>query len=183
MGAFDDAMNDSDQLFHKIYLNLQKIFRSLNIGQAFQGRSLPISLTQMRALSLFNEQELVNISDISRSLRMSIQSATNLVNRLQLAGYVEKSKNKDDKRISQVRLTRKGKQRLSFFRTGELQTIQHLLNQLDPFEGKVLNEALTNASLLLQKAIHTSSQGAPVVSATPTNLLPRKEKYETGQRT
>lgn len=176
-------MKDSDQLFHKIYLNLQKIFRCLNIGQAFQGKSLPISLTQMRALSLFNEQEVVSISDISRSLGMSIQSATNLVHRLELACYVERSKNKEDKRISQVRLTNKGKQRLSFFRTGELQTIQYLLNQLDPFEGKVLNESLTNASLLLQKAIHTSSQGDPVVRTNKTNLPPRKEKYETGQGT
>jgi DNA-binding MarR family transcriptional regulator len=144
---------ESDQLYFKIYLNLQKIFRCLNIGRAFQGKSLPISITQMRALSLFNEAEMVNISDISRSLGMSLQSATNLVRRLELAGYLERSKNKKDKRVSEVRLTEKGKQRLNFFRKGELGSIQNLLDGLDPFEGKVLNEALTNASLLFEKAI------------------------------
>ncbi len=149
---------DPDQLYFKIYLNLQKIFRCLNIGRVFQGRSLPISITQMRALSLFNEAEVVNITDISRALGMSLQSATNLVRRLELAGYLERSKNKKDKRVSEVRLTAKGKQRLNFFRKGELGTIQRLLDGLDPFEGKVLNEALTNASLLFEKAITEPGQ-------------------------
>ena len=149
---------DSDQLYFKIYLNLQKIFRCLNIGRVFQGKSLPITITQMRALSLFNEAEVVNISDISRSLGMSLQSATNLIRRLELAGYLERSKNKKDKRVSEVRLTAKGKKRLAFFQKGELGTIQHLLDGLDPFEAKVLNEALTNASLLFEKAIIESGQ-------------------------
>jgi len=151
--------NDSDQLFYKVYLNLQKIFRCLNIGQVFQGKSLPITITQMRALSLFNEQEVVNISDISRSLGMSLQSATNLVRRLEQLGYLERSKNKLDRRVSEVRLTSKGKKRLSFFRKGELETIKYLLDRLDTFEGKVLNEALTNASLLFEKSILTPSHG------------------------
>jgi len=149
---------DSDQLYYKVYIHLQKIFRCLNIGQVFQGKSLPITITQMRALSLFNEQEVVNISDISHSLGMSLQSATNLVRRLEQLGYLERSKNKRDRRVSEVRLTSKGKKRLSFFREGELETIQKLLDRLDPFEGKVLDEALTNASLLFEKAILAPSQ-------------------------
>jgi DNA-binding MarR family transcriptional regulator len=112
----------------------------------------------MRALSLFNERTVVNITHISQSLGMSLQSATNLVRRLEVLGYLERSKNKKDKRVSEVRLTSKGKKRLSFFRKGELSTIQHLLDGLDPFEGKVLNEALTNASLLFEKAIVESGQ-------------------------
>ena len=158
----------SDQLFYKAYLNLQKIFRCLNIGRVFQGKSLPITITQMRALSLFNEQEVVNISDISLSLGMSLQSATNLVRRLEVVGYLERSKNKKDKRISEVRLTSKGKNRLNFFRKGELETIQKLLDRLDPFERKVLDEALTNASLLFEKAIFSPSQGERTVDSDNT---------------
>jgi DNA-binding MarR family transcriptional regulator len=74
-------------------------------------------------------------------------------------GYLERSKNKKDKRVSEVRLTSKGKKRLSFFREGELETIQKLLDRLDPFEGKVLDEALNNASLLFEKAILAPSHG------------------------
>jgi DNA-binding MarR family transcriptional regulator len=151
-------MNDTetDELRTNIYLNLQKIFRCLNIGRVFQGKRLPITITQMRALSLFNERDVVNISDISRSLGMSIQSATNLIFRLEQLGYLARSKNKKDKRVSEVRLTGKGRKRLSFFRQGELETIGGLLHRLDTFEVKVLKEALTNASLIFEKAVLTS---------------------------
>ena len=146
----------ADNLPSQVYLNLQKIFRCLNVGRSFEGKRLPITITQMRALSLFNERETVTISDISRSLGMSLQSATNLVFRLEQLGYLERSKNNKDKRVSDVRLTAKGKKRLSMFRTGEVDTVKALLDRLNPVEVKVLNETLHGVALLFEKAITTS---------------------------
>ena len=146
----------ADKLPSQVYLNLQKIFRCLNVGRSFEGKRLPITITQMRALSLFNERETVNISDISRSLGMSLQSATNLIFRLEQLGYLERSKNNKDKRVSDVRLTAKGKKRLSLFRTGEVDTVKALLDRLNPVEVKVLNETLHGVALLFEKAITTS---------------------------
>jgi len=148
-----DATNN---LPFEVYLNLQKIFRCLNIGRSFQGKRLPITITQMRALSLFNERDTVNISDISRSLGMSLQSATNLIFRLEQLGYLERFKNDRDKRVSDVRLTAKGKKRLSLFRAGEIDTVKTLLDRLNPVEVKVLNETLNGVALLFEKAITTS---------------------------
>lgn len=141
-----------------IYLNLQKIFRSLNIGRSFQGKRLPITIMQMRALSLFNEQESVTITDLSRSLGMSLQSATNLVCRLEQLGYLERSKNEKDKRVSDVRLTAKGKKRLNAFRSGEVENVKLLLDRLNPVEIKVLNETLNGVALLFEKASITSTK-------------------------
>ena len=146
----------ADNLPSQVYLNLQKIFRCLNVGRSFEGKRLPITIMQMRALSLFNERDTVNISDISRSLGMSLQSATNLVFRLEQLGYLERSKNNKDKRVSDVRLTAKGKKRLSLFRTGEVDTVKALLDGLNPVEVKVLNETLHGVALLFEKAITTS---------------------------
>jgi DNA-binding MarR family transcriptional regulator len=111
----------------------------------------------MRALSLFNERDTVNISDISRSLGMSLQSATNLVFRLEQLGYLERSKNNKDKRVSDVRLTAKGKKRLGLFRTGEIDTVKVLLDRLNPVEVQVLHETLNGVARLFEKAIITSS--------------------------
>ena len=149
---------DMDKLSHQIYINLQKIFRCLNLGRSFQGKRLPITITQMRALSLFNETESINITDISRALGMSLQSATNLVYRLEQLGYLERSKNKKDKRVSDVRLTAKGKKRQGMFKSGEIETVTLLLNRLNPVEGKVLNETLNGVALLFEKATLTSPQ-------------------------
>ena len=147
----------TDNLPFQVYLNLQKIFRCLNVGRSFQGKRLPITITQMRALSLFNERDTVNISDISRSLGMSLQSATNLVFRLEQLGYLERFKNDKDKRVSDVRLTAKGKKRLGMFRTGEIDTVKVLLDRLNPVEVQVLHETLNGVALLFEKAIITSS--------------------------
>jgi DNA-binding MarR family transcriptional regulator len=152
------GQSDLDKLPHQIYLNLQKIFRFLNIGRSFQGKRLPITIMQMRALSLFNERETVTITDISRSLGMSLQSATNLVCRLEQLGYLERSKNEKDKRVSDVRLTAKGKKRLNAFRNGEVENVRVLLDRLNPVEIKVLNETLNGVALLFEKASITSTK-------------------------
>jgi DNA-binding MarR family transcriptional regulator len=155
-GPRDQEPEPADNLPSQVYLNLQKIFRCLNVGRSFEGKRLPITITQMRALSLFNERETVTISDISRSLGMSLQSATNLIFRLEQLGYLERSKNNQDKRVSDVRLTTKGKKRLSMFRTGEVDTVKALLDRLNPVEVKVLNETLHGVAMLFEKAITTS---------------------------
>lgn len=149
---------DPERLPHQIYINLQKIFRSLNIGRSFQGKRLPITIMQMRALSLFNERETVTITDISKSLGMSLQSATNLVCRLEQLGYLERSKNEKDKRVSDVRLTAKGKKRLNAFRSNEVENVKLLLERLNPVEIKVLNETLNGVALLFEKATITSTK-------------------------
>jgi DNA-binding MarR family transcriptional regulator len=145
-----------DNLPVQVYLNLQKIFRCLNVGRSFQGKRLPITIMQMRALSLFNERDTVSISDISRSLGISLQSATNLIFRLEQLGYVKRFKNDQDKRVSDVCLTAKGTKRLSLFRAGEIETVKALLQRLNPVEVKVLNETLHGVALLFEKAITTS---------------------------
>jgi MarR family transcriptional regulator, organic hydroperoxide resistance regulator len=152
------APPDMDVLPHQVYLNLQKIFRFLNIGRSFQGKRLPITIMQMRALSLFNEQEAVTITDIGRSLGMSLQSATNMVFRLEQLGYLERSKNEKDKRVSDVRLTAKGKKRLNAFRSSEVENVKLLLDRLNPVEIKVLNETLNGVALLFEKASLTPSR-------------------------
>lgn len=145
-----------DNLPVQVYLNLQKIFRCLNVGRSFQGKRLPITIMQMRALSLFNDRDTVSISDISRSLGISLQSATNLIFRLEQLGYVKRFKNDQDKRVSDVCLTAKGTKRLSLFRAGEIETVKALLQRLNPVEVKVLNETLHGVALLFEKAITTS---------------------------
>jgi DNA-binding MarR family transcriptional regulator len=148
---------DFERLSYQVYLNLQKIFRCLNIGRGLQGKRLPITMTQMRVLSLFNERDRISISDISRSLGMSLQSATNLVCRLEQLDYLERTKNQKDKRVSDVRLTAKGRKRQDMFRSGEIETVRLLLERLNTVEGRVLNETLNGIALLFEKASTTSS--------------------------
>ena len=63
----------------------------------------------MQVLSFFNESDVVHISEVSRKLNMSIQSVNNLVKRMEVLGYVERTQNEQDKRLSDIRFTQKGR--------------------------------------------------------------------------
>ncbi|MCX5904501.1 MAG: hypothetical protein NTV89_13780, partial [Proteobacteria bacterium] len=73
-------------------------------------------------------------------------------------GYLERSKNEKDKRVSDVRLTAKGKKRLNAFRSNEVENVKLLLERLNPVEIKVLNETLNGVALLFEKATITSTK-------------------------
>jgi DNA-binding MarR family transcriptional regulator len=139
-----------NELSAELYLNFQKILRSLNFGRGLN-KTPSITGTQMRILSLFNEKEIVHISEISRVLGMSIQSANNIVRRLETLGYVTISKNEKDKRLSDIRLSDYGMEGLEAFRDGQLQSISHIIDSLSTVEKELLNAAVKNAALILAK--------------------------------
>lgn len=148
-----------DKNLKHLYVNFQKIFRCLNVGRSMQDRALPITLTQMRVLSFFSESDVVYISEVSRALGMSIQSVNNLVRRLELMGYVERTKNDKDKRLSDIRLTAKGRERFEVFRNDQFEILTGILNQLEPMEKKILAATIENAALMLEKAALKASNG------------------------
>lgn len=144
--------NNKERLSHQLYLNLQRILRSLDFGRSLKGKKPTLTITQMRVLSFFNEKDVVYISEISRILGMSMQSANNIITRLEVMGLVERSRNKKDKRLSDIRLTPKGRKGLAAFRDGQLETLTFILNRLEPAERKVLNATIQNAAIILEKA-------------------------------
>ncbi len=106
-----------------LYLNLQKIFRCLSFGRSLKAKAPSLSVTQMRILSFFNERDVVYISEISRVLGMSLQSVNNLVHRLEVMGHVAALKKLSDKRLSDIRLTAKGRAGFKAFRGEQLEII------------------------------------------------------------
>ena len=134
-----------------LYINFQKILRSLNFGRGLT-KAPSITGTQMRILSLFNENDIVHISEISRLLGMSIQSANNIVRRLEAMGYVLISKNKKDRRMSDIKLSDYGREGLKAFRHSQLQTLSQIIDNLSDAEKELLNAAVKNAALILENA-------------------------------
>ncbi|MCP4716192.1 MAG: MarR family transcriptional regulator [Deltaproteobacteria bacterium] len=114
-------------------------------------QSLPITLTQMRILSLFTEQDIIHISEASRRLGMTIQSVNNIIRRLEDAGYVSRTPNKDNKRFSDISLTAKGKKRFTAFRSSQVNTLSPVLDRLTQKEQTRLFTALQDAASILDK--------------------------------
>jgi len=135
-----------------LFANLQRVFRCLSFGRSLKAKSPTLSVAQMRILSFFNEQDVVCISEISRALDMSLQSVNNLVHRLETIGHVERSKNSSDKRVSDIRLTDKGRIGFQAFRNEQLEVISEILAGIEPDEQRLLAATLETAAIILEKA-------------------------------
>jgi DNA-binding MarR family transcriptional regulator len=135
-----------------LFANLQRVFRCLSFGRILKAKSPTLSVAQMRILSFFNEQDVVCISEISRALDMSLQSVNNLVHRLEIIGHVKRSKNSSDKRISDIRLTDKGRKGFQEFRDEQLEVISEILSGIAPEEQRLLAATLETAAIILEKA-------------------------------
>ena len=136
-----------------LFSNLQRLFRCLSFGRSLKAKTPTLSVAQMRILSFFNEQDVVYISEISRALGMSLQSVNNLVHRLEVLGHVERSKNSNDKRVSDIRLTDKGRMGFQAFRNEQLDVIDEILSGIEPEEQRLLAATVETAAIILEKAV------------------------------
>ena len=137
---------------HQLYLNLQKILRVMSFGNNSQERMRTLTIPQMRVLSFFNEQKVIYISDISRTLNMSVQNTNNIVRRLEDAGLVTRTSNKKDKRFTDIKLTQAGKKKLNTFRSGQLKKLSSLLKHIKPKDIDILLSTIEKASNILENA-------------------------------
>jgi DNA-binding MarR family transcriptional regulator len=153
MSAHMKKQKKPEDISVELFINFQKLFRCMDFGRGMRDRSPVLTVRQMQVLSFFNESEEVHISDVSRRLNMSIQSVNNMVKRLEVMGYVERTKNEQDKRLSDIRFTKKGRDGFEMFRAEQLNFIALLLKQLDEPERAAAAQGVERAAALMQKAM------------------------------
>jgi DNA-binding MarR family transcriptional regulator len=82
---------------------------------------------QFSALSFIHENDNAMASDLAGSLKLSKSSATQLIDRLVAATFVEKRADKDDKRIIRLSITEKGKEEMLVIKKSILEKMKMLL--------------------------------------------------------
>ena len=147
METFLPARKNSPQTLAR---NLQKILRCLDYG-TYASKQPVLTITQMRVLSFFNDCDIIHVSDISRRADMSIQSVNNLISRLEAGGYVQRSPNAQDRRLSDIKLTDTGRASIDLFQSFHVQHLKDLLQGLGPEDQENLAGALNDAALILEK--------------------------------
>jgi DNA-binding MarR family transcriptional regulator len=137
--------------------NLQKIIRCFDMGTTLKKQPI-LTITQMRVLSYFSDRDVIHVSEISRSAEMSIQSVNNLISRLEALGFVERSPNAQDRRLSDIRLTDTGRSSIEMFQRFHVQQLQGLLERLSEEDLSRLTRALEDAAVILEKAKKKSAK-------------------------
>lgn len=147
-----------------LYLLFQRVLRCLDFGRNLRGRHPAITISQMRILTFFNEQDVVHISEISHCLGMSLQSVNNIVSRLAHQGYVRRTRSVRDRRVCDISLTDTGRAGLDAFRADQVDMLSVLLEHLTDAEHERLQGSLDCVAVVLESAAQRIADSSPAAA-------------------
>lgn len=110
-----------------------------------------ISTSQLKALSAFHEDRAYSMSELSRNALVKMPSMTEMVDRLEQAGFLERVRSDADRRIVNVRLTDRGRRLHEKFIDRRRMELQDVFGGLSVDDRDKLVEALKTVSDILGK--------------------------------
>ncbi|GAA2927304.1 MarR family winged helix-turn-helix transcriptional regulator [Streptomyces enissocaesilis] len=102
----------------------------------------PISPSQLRALTVLEGQDGVNLRALGEALGSRPSSVSRLCDRLEAAGLVERLPSATSRREVEVRMSRRGRDLLAEFRAFRVREIEAVLREIAPGELAALAEGL-----------------------------------------
>lgn len=173
----------SDVLFHEFMKCSRLIFSQLHQGRGFGcghhhhhgqfghhghhghhgpfGGNMPgqrgsdmQKIGQGRLLSFLLEKDGISQKELSGLLRIAPASVSELINKLETGGYIEKRQNESDKRVTNIFLTEGGRFFAQKMEEGRLQIAKDIFSGLN-------QEEQTQLLSLIQKLIEALSINAP----------------------
>ena len=132
------------------------IFQAVSAATAPAWMDLELTMSQMKGLRTLAYHGPVTVSQVADALKISLPTASQLVDRLVQAGLAERAEDPDDRRRILVRLSKRGQQlhdRLS-------QGPQQFRFWLQRMSAEDL-EALHRGYVALARIASVSSEGAP----------------------
>lgn len=99
--------------------------------------------SQLRALTVIDERESVNLRDLGQALGSTPPSVSRLCDRLEAAGLIQRSRAMANRREVEVRLSRGGHAVLTSVRAARATEIQAVLARMSPGQQRSLFEGLT----------------------------------------
>jgi DNA-binding MarR family transcriptional regulator len=116
---------------------------------------MDLPLRQLKVCTALYRQ-IHSMSEISRELGLSPSAVTQVANRLERRGLIERVAQDDDRRVRKLRLTRKGQR---VMRSREEKQLCRIAAVLDQLSAKELQQIMTGLELLAQSCT-TPTQSA-----------------------
>jgi DNA-binding MarR family transcriptional regulator len=130
------------------------IFKKLVSGVREDGQMAEmgaISVSQLKALAAFHEDREYSMSELSRNALVKMPSMTEMVDRMEAAGILERVRDSGDRRVVNVSLTERGKKIHQEFIERRRRELSAVFSRMDDADQEELLKALRTVSTLLQK--------------------------------
>ncbi|HWO94193.1 MAG TPA: MarR family transcriptional regulator [Dehalococcoidia bacterium] len=126
---------------------LNLLFR---LGRAFTRRrhtpngEAELSMLQLQALLFIRERENCSMSELANEFHIGLPSATALVDRLVRAGLLSRAEDPNDRRVTRVRLTNAGKERVRRLFEQEVAETRAIVDRLPGEDREALVRIMTH---------------------------------------
>ena len=103
-----------------------------------------VSMTHLHVLSLLNHHGDLTMSRLADLLGVSVSNMTGLIDRMAERQYVERERDRADRRVVLVRLADAGRRQLNDVQLVREELMQKILSRLGPAELDCVQDALTS---------------------------------------
>lgn len=141
-------MGKNDDLLVDVVLDIVRVSNLLDrLGGQYAKKSGLSSLKQYKVLAMLFLEEGLSMGDLQQNTLVTKQAITGLVDRLSQAEYLETYKDSNDRRITRVTLTTKGRDVLQEARP------MRILGNREAF-SVLSEEEIAQLSSILDKLVH-----------------------------
>lgn len=133
---------ERQRYLERILEHLRVVMHTVHQAGLRQWLELELTTAQLKTLLALSCAQPVTVSELADWLGIGAPTASHLVDRLVVAGLVERAEDPGDRRRTLVRLTRDGEVLVHRLRQGNRDTLVPLLEQLDIAELRALETGL-----------------------------------------
>lgn len=136
------AMNEIMKVINKLLVETFDDILYIEEKTLKEGSFNDVTITEVHTIEAIGMYEKKTMSDVARSLDITVGTLTVAVNKLVKKGYVERFKSEDDKRIVLVGLTKKGRLLYRVHDKFHKDMVTEAINGMDEEEAQLLARAL-----------------------------------------
>src|SRR3954471_8962252 len=133
-----------------VHTSLRSVVRNL-LGVDDSMMDLPLRQLKV-CLTLYGQSR--SMSEIGRELKLSPSAVTQVSDRLERRGLIERVSQDEDRRVRKLRLTRKGQQ---LVRSRERKQLRRIATALDALSANELSQVMTGLETLAQSCTSTEN--------------------------
>lgn len=126
---------------------LEKRLRQISVAIKKRGRKIltnyPITPSQFIALQWIVDEQDLTIGELAKKIGLAFSTTTDLINRMEANGLVERNKDERDRRIVRLRALNKGKRIIKEVIDERREYLGHILQSFTIEQTEQLTEQLT----------------------------------------
>ena len=141
------SLDENQNLFESIF----KLTRVLRTREPHGVKNPDLTILQIHTLIFVSKNQPIPMHEIAESFQITKPTATSLIDALMKLGYVSRVEDKEDRRVTRIKLSKKGEEFLQKNMSKTNSKINNILNYLTPADKKSLKRIINTINKRLEE--------------------------------